>query len=364
MSDKSLYEILCVEPNATMAEIRAAYLKQAKRWHPDRNAGNKEEAERRFKDIAHAYEVLSNPEKRAAYDAAGAANQKSAASDGTMDEGDAFDLFISVLLDLAFELAESGADQIAIYQALVDMGCPIGAAKTLAQRAYKHGGNGKAGASPEEPSKAQKAATQHSNQDLNNPSDNQEAIQSNDTEDHQWQGWLFAIIISAVIIIITINSIDYSNSPSIEATEASVEVTEVAAEVYEDRENAAPPIEPMKSEEVDIYPNYSGQSEIEKELSQLAKSINIGLPINHGAVTQFNTHNERNIFVYSYYVNEGENLEFFSDENYEFLLYKNSVAKKLCSEPAMNSLMYKNVILRFDFYNGNNFVTSFIIDKC
>ncbi|KPF90305.1 hypothetical protein IP81_15650 [Novosphingobium sp. AAP83] len=238
-----------------MAEIRAAYLKQAKRWHPDRNAGNKEEAERRFKDIAHAYEVLSNSEKRAAYDAAGAANQKSAASDGTMDDGDAFDLFISVLLDLAFELAESGADQIAIYQALVDMGCPIGAAKTLAQRAYKHGGNGKAGASREEPSKKQKTATQNSPNDLNNPSDNQEAIQSNDTEDHQWMKWIFAIIIFfAIFIIYTISVANYSHSPSIEATEAAVEATELAVEVVEERKNDPVPVEPIQSEVLNQNP--------------------------------------------------------------------------------------------------------------
>ncbi|KPF91914.1 hypothetical protein IP81_07575 [Novosphingobium sp. AAP83] len=237
-----------------MAEIRAAYLKQAKRWHPDRNAGNKEEAERRFKDIAHAYEVLSNPEKRAAYDAAGAANQKSAASDGTMDDGDAFDLFISVLLDLAFELAESGADQIAIYQALVDMGCPIGAAKTLAQRAYKHGGNGKAGASPEEPSKAQKAATQNYHNDLNNPSDNQEIFRSNDADDYQWMKWLFAIIIFAVCII-AINIADFDNPPSIEATEASVEVAEGSLNASSEEYSNSVPEKSMTG--LDVLETYS-----------------------------------------------------------------------------------------------------------
>jgi len=144
VSEKNLYEILGVRPDASQAEIRAAYLKLAKQWHPDRNTGNEAEAERRFKEIAHAFEVLSNSEKRAAYDTA---REQSSGFESTMDEADAFDLFISVLLDLAFELAENGADQITIYQALVDMGCPSGTAKTLAQKAHKLGGKSDAGKS-------------------------------------------------------------------------------------------------------------------------------------------------------------------------------------------------------------------------
>lgn len=151
MSDQNLYDILGVRRDASSAEIRAAYLKLAKQWHPDRNPDNAAEAERRFKEIAHAYDVLSDPQKRAAYDAAGAGGDQSSGFEDTMDDDAAFDLFVSVLLDLAFELAESGADQIAIYQALVDMGCPSGTAKTLAQRAHKLGGDGPAGSSRREP---------------------------------------------------------------------------------------------------------------------------------------------------------------------------------------------------------------------
>jgi hypothetical protein len=141
VSDQNLYDILGVRRDASWAEIRAAYLKLAKQWHPDRNPDNAAEAERRFKEIAHAYEVLSDPQKRAGYDAAGPGGEQSSGFEDTMDDDAAFDLFVSVLLDLAFELAESGADQIAIYQALVDMGCPVGTAKTLAQRAHKLGGD-------------------------------------------------------------------------------------------------------------------------------------------------------------------------------------------------------------------------------
>lgn len=150
MSHKNLYEILGLRPDASQAEIRSAYLKLAKQWHPDRNIGHEAEAERRFKEVAHAYEVLSNPELRAAYDASDVGDGQSTGFESTMDEADAFDLFISVLLDLAFELAENGADQITIYQALIDMGCPSGTAKTLAQKAHRLGGNKKTRTSPKE----------------------------------------------------------------------------------------------------------------------------------------------------------------------------------------------------------------------
>lgn len=63
------YSVLGVGPNATAEEIKAAYKKQALKWHPDRQpAEKKDEATKKFSVIADAYEVLSNPEKRRAYD--------------------------------------------------------------------------------------------------------------------------------------------------------------------------------------------------------------------------------------------------------------------------------------------------------
>ncbi|HYD66400.1 DnaJ C-terminal domain-containing protein [Azospirillum sp.] len=61
------YEILGVSPSASAEDIRKAYRKLAKTWHPDLNAGQKD-AEQRFKEISAAYDLLSDPDKRARYD--------------------------------------------------------------------------------------------------------------------------------------------------------------------------------------------------------------------------------------------------------------------------------------------------------
>lgn len=63
---RDYYDILDVNKAASEAEIKAAYRKQALQWHPDRNKSP--EAEQKFKEINEAYEVLSNSEKRSAYD--------------------------------------------------------------------------------------------------------------------------------------------------------------------------------------------------------------------------------------------------------------------------------------------------------
>ena len=68
---EALRELGISSDYASEHAIKQAYRKQAIKWHPDKNAGNAEEATERFKWVAEAYAVLSDPEKRASYDAYG-----------------------------------------------------------------------------------------------------------------------------------------------------------------------------------------------------------------------------------------------------------------------------------------------------
>jgi molecular chaperone DnaJ len=67
MAKRCYYETLSVERNASDGDIKAAFRKQAMQLHPDRNPGDND-AEHRFKELNEAYEVLKDPDKRAAYD--------------------------------------------------------------------------------------------------------------------------------------------------------------------------------------------------------------------------------------------------------------------------------------------------------
>jgi DnaJ-class molecular chaperone len=68
LASKDLYQILGVKPTASADEIKRAYRDLAKKYHPDRTGGDKAK-ESRFKDVTHAYDVLSDESKRAKYDA-------------------------------------------------------------------------------------------------------------------------------------------------------------------------------------------------------------------------------------------------------------------------------------------------------
>ncbi|KOO23586.1 DNAj-like subfamily b member 2 [Chrysochromulina tobinii] len=72
----SYYELLGVDKNASADELKKAYRKMAMKWHPDKNQDKKQVAEKKFKEIAEAYEVLSDPNKKEIYDRHGEAGLK------------------------------------------------------------------------------------------------------------------------------------------------------------------------------------------------------------------------------------------------------------------------------------------------
>ena len=81
MAKRDYYDVLGVSRSASASEIKKAYRKLAKKYHPDTNAGNKE-AEQKFKEVTEAYNVLSDEEKKKMYDQFG-----HAAFDGSAPNG-------------------------------------------------------------------------------------------------------------------------------------------------------------------------------------------------------------------------------------------------------------------------------------
>src|SRR6266516_4043119 len=75
------YAVLSIERSASDDEIKTAYRKLAMRWHPDRNNGSKE-SEEKFKELTEAYDVLRDPNKRAAYDRYGEAGLRAGGAPG------------------------------------------------------------------------------------------------------------------------------------------------------------------------------------------------------------------------------------------------------------------------------------------
>lgn len=102
MAKQDYYEVLGLSPQASEADIKKAYRKLAMKHHPDRNAGDSA-SEEHFKKVSQAYEVLSDPRKRAAYDQFGHAAVDGSAGGGASQAGaagvDLGDIFSSIFGD-------------------------------------------------------------------------------------------------------------------------------------------------------------------------------------------------------------------------------------------------------------------------
>ncbi|MGA2266346.1 MAG: molecular chaperone DnaJ [Phycisphaerae bacterium] len=113
MADKrDYYEVLGVAREASPDDIRRAYRRGALKFHPDNYKGDKSEGERHFKELAEAYEVLSDHAKRQAYDRYGHAGLRSAGVHdfSSMGFGDIFSMFQDIFSGLGGGFAAAGSD--------------------------------------------------------------------------------------------------------------------------------------------------------------------------------------------------------------------------------------------------------------
>ncbi|KAJ8927740.1 hypothetical protein NQ314_019743 [Rhamnusium bicolor] len=87
------YKILKVPNGASKAEIKKAYRKLALKWHPDKNPDNMDEANKKFREISEAYEILSDDKKRKMYDQYGKEGSRKSDREDVFDFGGGFGLF-------------------------------------------------------------------------------------------------------------------------------------------------------------------------------------------------------------------------------------------------------------------------------
>ncbi len=99
MSERDYYEVLSVAKNASAAELKKAYRRLAMKFHPDRNQDNPD-AEASFKEAKEAFEVLNDPQKRAAYDQYGHAGVRQGGGFGGGQSADFGDIFGDVFGDI------------------------------------------------------------------------------------------------------------------------------------------------------------------------------------------------------------------------------------------------------------------------
>lgn len=122
MAKRDYYEVLEVDKTATIDVIKKAYRKKAIQYHPDKNPGDKE-AEEKFKEAAEAYDVLSNPDKRARYDQFGHAGMSGAAGGGFegFGQGMSMDVFSLCSAIYSEDVVEVSEDSVVSVEADVPL---------------------------------------------------------------------------------------------------------------------------------------------------------------------------------------------------------------------------------------------------
>ena len=108
---EDFYKLLGVSKNASEAEIKQSYRKMAMKYHPDRNKDNPEEAEKKFKQIKEAYEILSDSKKRAAYDQFGHAGVDPSMGGGRGGFGGGAENFSDIFGDVFGDIFGGGRQQ-------------------------------------------------------------------------------------------------------------------------------------------------------------------------------------------------------------------------------------------------------------
>jgi energy-coupling factor transporter ATP-binding protein EcfA2 len=103
---RDLYDVLGVSRDATPEQLKKTFIKLVKKWHPDRNPDNKDESTEHFKEISEAYEILRDPEQRAAYDKYGFSARNLGATKQQRKEGNGSDGWEELLRALFEKIAE------------------------------------------------------------------------------------------------------------------------------------------------------------------------------------------------------------------------------------------------------------------
>lgn len=122
--EQDYYELLGVSRESDEKEIKKAYKKKAMKYHPDRNPDDKD-AENKFKDIQKAYSVLSNPQKKAAYDQYGHAGVDQMGSGGSSSGGGGFGDVFEDIFENIFSSGGSSRSQQSAAQRGRDLQYPL-----------------------------------------------------------------------------------------------------------------------------------------------------------------------------------------------------------------------------------------------